>query len=413
MHFDSRKQRVERRRNDLTRAERGGADEDNLAAERSGGKLAAEHVGGRDVRKRAFAAAVAEEQVALAVERDPAFAERERRRVDVRDIQHRVARLHRRAERGDRQRGIDLPVELDHQRSAAKQAVGVGRGVEEPGSAGGLGQRAQAADRAGRVKERLIPRVVAAHDGQTERMLDTRAGAHRHWIERQRVSEYDLSGSQRVGEDGIGVASLVAIRFGEDDIEGDGRRPLIAERGNQPRHHVTAPRPLADRRETPLVDVDDDDPRIGRPQGRGAQQDVVGLVFEVAEQRRAIERKQRGDDGRNHPAPEGEARAALHRTVISTRRLRGSATLSAVCTSRSASPCEVASTNEGSRPASTSRLRIATARFIPSALLLTAVPVVSVCPMMMTSGDGRCFTASRMRGSSSLLSSVNSSESNL
>ena len=93
------------------------------------------------------------------------------------------------------------------------------------------------------------------------------------------------------------------------------------------------------------------------------------------------------------------------------RRLFGSATSSAVFTSRSVSPCELTLIIDRSIPAATRRLRIVFARLSPSWKLTAGVPVVSVCPTAATSGTGRFLTACRISGSCARLWSVSSSDS--
>ena len=69
LNLDAGKERVERRRHDLAGAERRRADEHDLVLEGVGADLAREHVDGRDVGERPLGAAIAQQQVALAVER--------------------------------------------------------------------------------------------------------------------------------------------------------------------------------------------------------------------------------------------------------------------------------------------------------------------------------------------------------
>ena len=131
------------------------------------------------------------------------------------------------------------------------------------------------------------------------------------------------------------------------------RRAHVPQAGDQPADDVAAPRPLADRRQAPIVDVDDDDAAAGRFRAGRSQQDVVDRVVEAGEKRGAKHpehsRDQHGNDAaqKNQTATRGApcalAIARGYLTVISTRRLRGSGVSLGVLTSRSASPCDVTS----------------------------------------------------------------------
>ncbi len=77
---------------------------------------------------------------------------------------------------------------------------------------------------------------------------------------------------------------------------------------------------------------------------------------------------------------------AGQRTTISTRRLRGSATLSAVGTAGARLPRELACTSLAGTPNAINAARTVSARRSPSASLSWSVPTVSVCPTTSTSG---------------------------
>ena len=62
---------------------------------------------------------------------------------------------------------------------------------------------------------------------------------------------------------------LIAIRLGKDDVKGNRGGPEIAQSRDEPRDMVAPPRPLADRRQAPFVDVDDDERGSG---GAGGDQ---------------------------------------------------------------------------------------------------------------------------------------------
>ena len=50
-----------------------------------------------------------------------------------------------------------------------------------------------------------------------------------------------------------------AVRLGKDDVEADGERAELGEAGHEVGHRGARPRPLPDRLEAVLVDIDNDD----------------------------------------------------------------------------------------------------------------------------------------------------------
>ena len=78
-----------------------------------------------------FLAAVAQQQVALAVEGRLLIADFQRRGVDVHDAQRDVARLGGGHHRCERQTGIEASVEPGDQRHTPQNAIGIGRRVQE------------------------------------------------------------------------------------------------------------------------------------------------------------------------------------------------------------------------------------------------------------------------------------------
>ena len=155
---------------------------------------------------------------------------------------------------------------------------------------------------------------------------------------------------------------------------------------------IAPPRPLADRRQAALVDVDDHDAAARRPGRRARSEPVVGAVLEAGEERAGGTATAAAVSDRRHQAADEHetTRPQRHRTVISTRRLRGSSTSSAVLTSRSASPCERHLDHaRHATPASIEKRAdrvgalAARARSSPPTR-----PVVSVCPTTATSGNG-------------------------
>ena len=153
LNFDARKQRIERRRHHLARAEGRRPDEDDLVFESAGVGQAAQHVRSRDVGEGALGASIAHQQIALAIERHGQAVEHQRRRVDVEDAERDVARAGGRGDGRQGERGIDTTVELQQQRNPSQEAVGIGRGVQKSRGAGRLRQDRKAADRTCRSKE--------------------------------------------------------------------------------------------------------------------------------------------------------------------------------------------------------------------------------------------------------------------
>src|SRR5262249_10187241 len=114
----------------------------------------------------------------------------------------------------------------------------------------------------------------------------------------------------------------------------------------QARYPAARPRPAAEARETRFVDVyDRDSPRSLRAM-RGPKQKIVRALIRVGEEERRVEvepgDEQGGDEPPCYDMPvEGAISVERsYHTVISTRRLRGSATWSSVLTRRLSLPCD-------------------------------------------------------------------------
>ncbi len=184
----------------------------------------------------------------------------------------------------DRQRRLDHAVDLADQRDAPHHAVHLlldgdqaqahGRAFEDFQIVDQRGLRKDIGRRVGvRRPERPQMRAYGREFGGLGRLRnvggvrarlaeDGAHGAHglRHHL---------LVGGQilqRAARLGVGAAQLLghplrrgAVRLGEDGVEPDHRRALIAQRGDQVRHHRARPRPLTQLAEAFLVDVDDDD----------------------------------------------------------------------------------------------------------------------------------------------------------
>ena len=131
LYFDGRKQRVQRRRHDLSRAECRRADEHDLAGERRGIGPALQDIDGRHVGKGAFDAAIPHEDMALAVERNPPIAEAQGDGVGVGDTQDVMARVTCRRHRRQRERRINAALVLQQHGHAAENAVGIRCGVQK------------------------------------------------------------------------------------------------------------------------------------------------------------------------------------------------------------------------------------------------------------------------------------------
>ncbi len=146
-------------------------------------------------------------------------------------------------------------------------------------------------------------------------------------IERHGVAEHDLALVQRVGQQLVrrAPAAFEPIGLGKDDVQCDRRRTQIAQARHELTDDVAAPWPLADGRQTVVIDVDDYDAAGCRADRSVAQDGVVSAVFPVAKQRRAEEGQQRHNERGHEPAQHHETpRPERHLIVISTRRLRGS-----------------------------------------------------------------------------------------
>ena len=85
-----------------------------------------------------------------------------------------------------------------------------------------------------------------------------------------------------------------SVRFGEHDVESDGPRLIaIQQLGRQSRQLVARPRPASFALQAGLVDVDDDDLGIISIRQRQLEPRVVRDRFELREQRRLAELRQR------------------------------------------------------------------------------------------------------------------------
>jgi hypothetical protein len=106
---------------------------------------------------------------------------------------------------------------------------------------------------------------------------------------------------------------LVAVGFGEDDVERNGRRPHLSEARNQPADKIATPWPLSHPRQAALVHVDDDDTAAGRPRAGPAQKAVVHSVVRGREKRGPVEGEKSRDEGRNNAARDNQTATGPNR----------------------------------------------------------------------------------------------------
>ena len=111
-----------------------------------------------------------------------------------------------------------------------------------------------------RRRHRLAPRapssaVADAGDAQHDQPLGHGPG-HQRVVVGQRAQGVGELGVAR--RQGLGIdRRRVAVALGEQDVAGDHRRPQLAQPAEQLREHRARPRPLADRGQAGIVDVDD------------------------------------------------------------------------------------------------------------------------------------------------------------
>ena len=148
------------------------------------------------------------------------------------------------------------------------------------------------------------------------------------------------------------------VGFGEHHVEPHRRRAVLANPLEEAGDPVPRPWPLAEAFETPLVEIHDRD-RARRWISRGGpEKRVVDLPLDGNGQRRGPggegPSEEGEDDARDDRRKGWEAGRPRHRagyrTVISTRRFRGSRTWSPVGTRGLSFPWDVMSRTDGSTP---------------------------------------------------------------
>ena len=158
--------------------------------------------------------------------------------------------------------------------------------------------RSTAWARTGRLQTAPVASKKGSSAESSRRMMASPIGCSAHGlsrrarrIERHGVAEHDLAFVQGVGQQLVGraPAAFEPIRLRKDDVQRDGRRTKIAQARHELTDHVAPPRPLTDRRQTVVIDVDDHDAAGCRADRSVAQDGVVRAVFPVAKERRAEE----------------------------------------------------------------------------------------------------------------------------
>ena len=297
LHLDAGKQRVERRGDDLARAEGVGADEDDLVANRVRRYAAAHHVGRGQIAERPFLPAVAQQQVASRIQRHPDIVNRQHRVVDRRDVQRDVLCARDGRHGRKRQAGIETAAELRHERHPPQDSVGVRRGVEEAGCASRICQNRQVADRVVRREERRPARFARRlHYRDPDRVEHARARHVAVRLEGESVAENHAAALEGASEDAVGLGRRgrvgirprrgVPVRLRQHDVERDNLGARRPEPLDQLRDQIAAPGPLSDGRQAALVDVDDRDAIRGRPRADRTHHHVVDRVIEPDERLR-------------------------------------------------------------------------------------------------------------------------------
>ena len=315
LDFDADELCVERRRHDFAGSESGRADEHDLAAHGVGGQLAGEDVGRGEIRERPLLAAEAEQQVAAAVERHVAIADRQDGRVGVRDAKHHSSGRACGDHGGEREAGIHAALELRQQGHAAQDPVAIRRGVHESGPARGFREDRQVAHgRRGLEHRRRDRRIGRLDDRERRGMQHARTLRRRGRVELQAVSEYDRRPAQRARERFVRRLTFrsrarrdMAIGFGEHDIDRDDGCTRVAQARDQLSDDVAPPRPLADRFQAALIHVHDDDGRIGLLRLRHPDDHVVRRIVQPRERGGAQQRENRDEHHRQEAAGENEA----------------------------------------------------------------------------------------------------------
>ena len=380
MDFHSGLGGVERRGADLLETGGGGPEQDDpsLQPRRVRGPL--EDRGGGQVGKGPVRSAKVHQQVAVTVEGDPPPVKTQRLDPVRSRFEDGVASASAQV-KGQGEVRVERPLVADHQGNAAQDSVRVGGDVEKAGGTGRLRQDGQVADDPPGVEEAVgASRSSAGENRRAKRVEDTRVPPRRFEVEL--VAEDEGTTGERRREGPVGVQRFLRkarevdprpevaqdlpgegrerrpVGFGEHHVEPDRRRAGRANPFEEAGDPVPRPWPLAEAFETRLVEIHDRD-RAGRRVSRGGpEKRVVDLPLDGIGQRRGPggegPSEEGEDDARKDRRKGGVAGRASHRsgyrTVISTRRFRGSGTWSPVGTRGLSFPWDVMSRTEGSTP---------------------------------------------------------------
>ena len=136
-------------------------------------------------------------------------------------------------------------------------------------------------------------------------------------IERHAVAEHDATPAKRsrqfivrrdactrAGSEAANAA--VPIGFREDDVQRNRRCAHVPQPRDEAADAIATPGPLADRRQAPLIDVNDDDAVAGRPRASRPQQAVVHRVVQPREPCGSIEGENSREEDRNEAAQKNQ-----------------------------------------------------------------------------------------------------------
>jgi hypothetical protein len=283
MDLDAGHRAVQRRGAVVEQAHGRGADEHDLFAQPVGWDRAVEEILGRDVEAR-IVRAEAHPDLPARIGRHGQLGQADRDDAGVVGPDQEGVRPGRHpqdVERECRHHGAARP---QHHRHPPHHAVALGADGEDAPPRGGPLQHRQIADQAGEADQRPVRVELRAHHGGAglrRRPLPgpgdggARGGlAQHHRHPPDRLGEDPVAvglrpqvGAGRLAQVGQGLGQerrRQAVGLGEDDVEGDDRRPgllqLPADRGEP----GAGPGPLAEFLQARLVDIDDRHRALGR-----------------------------------------------------------------------------------------------------------------------------------------------------
>ena len=207
-----------------------------------------------------------------------------------------------------------MSVELDDQRDASEDAIGVGRGVQESGGTSRRGEHRQTAHAPGGAEEwRIVGFVARVENGERNGVQHAGAMAVPSGIEGESITQNDISGAKRVGQCLVrrraGRASArIPIGFRKDHVHRDRRAPDRAiQQSGAPRDRVATA--MAEHRQAALVEIDDDDAAAGWVSASRSQDGVVHRVIEAGEEGGPVECENGDDENRNDAAEKNQSAA--------------------------------------------------------------------------------------------------------